>query len=183
MVEHGLRVGEIQWGRVLIIEPIEGSNRVLIADDRLLDWIAVRLPHVGANHDWHGRGRAIGIGMGGEIIAGMAVLDMDKRFGNAEIAMAATTPRWASRATIRKMLAYPFEQLNCRRITTVTAASNEAALKMNRQLGFQHEGVMRKALGEEDAVIMGLLKEEAERWLRLPVISRNVPELTMAATA
>lgn len=183
MVEHRLRVGEIQRRRILIVEPIEGSNRVLIVDDRLLDWIAVRIPHIGPNHDWHGRARAIGIGMDGQIIAGMAVLDMDKRFGNAEIAMAATTPRWASRATIRKLLAYPFEQLNCQRITTVTATSNEAALKMNRQLGFQYEGAMRKAFGDEDAIIMGLLKEEAERWLRIPQVSRNVPELTMAATA
>lgn len=183
MVVNGLCLGNVERRCFLIIEPIEGSNRVLIADDRLLDWIAARLPHVGADHDWHGRARAIGIGMDGEIIAGMAVLDMDKRFGNAEIAMAATTPRWASRSTIRKLLSYPFEQLNCRRITTVTAASNEVALKMNRQLGFQQEGVMRKALGDEDAIIMGLLKEEAERWLRLPDISRNVSELTMAATA
>jgi len=165
----------------LIIEPIPNSNRVIIADDRLLDWIAARIPHVGPDHGWHGRAHAIGVGIDGEIVAGMAI--MNTNGSNAEISMAATSPRWASRVTIRKMLEYPFVQLGLRRITTITAASNETALKMNRQLGFKQEGVMRYGMGDEDAIIMGLFREEADRWLQKPPGSDTNAANSMAATA
>jgi RimJ/RimL family protein N-acetyltransferase len=135
------------------------------------------------NHDWHGRAHAIGIGIDGEIVAGMAVMNVDNRHGNAEIAMATSGPRWASRATVRKLLEYPFCQLGLRRITTIISAANEPALKLNRQLGFKQEGVMRHGMGDEDAIIMGLLREEAERWLQSPVDSARNATSTMAATA
>lgn len=108
---------------------------------------------------------------------------MNTNGSNAEISMAATSPRWASRVTIRKMLEYPFIQLGLRRITTITAASNETALKMNRQLGFKQEGVMRYGMGDEDAIIMGLLREEADRWLQKPPGSDTNAANSMAATA
>ena len=147
----------------------------------MLDWIAERIPHVGPDHGWHGRAHAIGVGIDGEIVAGMAV--MNSNGCNAEISMAATSPRWASRTTIRKMLEYPFVQLGLRRITTITAASNETALKMNRQLGFKHEGIMRFGMGDEDAIIMGLLREEADRWLQPISVSGTNAAYSMAATA
>lgn len=148
----------------LIIEPIPNSRRVIIADDRLLDWIAVRIPHVGPDHNWHGRAHAIGVGLDGEILAAICISNVDK-FGNGELAMAADTPRWATRDTIRGFLAYPFGQLGLRRLTTITAASNERALRFNRGMGFQQEGTMRFGHGDEDAIIMGLLREDAQRWL------------------
>ena len=168
---------------LLIIDDIAGSNCILIADDRLLDWIAARIPSVGPNHGWHGRAHAIGIGLDGEIIAGMALMNVDRQHGNAEIAMAASTPRWASRSTIRKLLEYPFCQLGLRRVTTIIAASNATALKMNRQMGFKQEGIMRFGMGDEDAIIMGLLREEAEKWLQPRACPDNDVAYSMAATA
>jgi hypothetical protein len=65
------------------------------------------------------------------------------------------------------LLAYPFEQLGVGRISTFTRASNTRALKLNRLLGFREEGRIRQGYGDEDAVLMGLLRCEAPAWLKL----------------
>lgn len=165
MVQYRLCLGKIQWRGVLIVEPIEGSNRVLIVDDRLLDWIAVRIPHLGLEHNWHGRAKAIGIGEGGKILAAVAISGMDTHNWNAELSIASDTPRWATRGALRKILSYPFDQLGLGRVTAVCLSSNTKAINLNLKLGFKQEGRMRKAAGDDDVIIMGLLREEAERWL------------------
>ena len=151
----------------MLLERI-GADRFLLVDDRLLDWIAARIPQVGPDHGWGGKARAIGVVVAGEIVAGMACMDWDQRHGNIEIAMAADSARWASRDTIRRLLAWPFDQLGCRRLTTIIAADNDRALRLNEGLGFKREGLMRHGFGERDAVILGLLKEELPAWAVAP---------------
>lgn len=165
MVQYRLLLGNVQRGCFLIVEPIEGSNRHLIVDDRLLDWIAVRIPHLGLGHNWHGRARAIGIGEDGKILAAVAISGMDTHNWNAELSIASDTPRWATRGALKKILSYPFDQLGLGRVTAVCLSSNARAINLNRKLGFKEEGRMRRAAGDDDVIIMGLLKEEAERWL------------------
>lgn len=151
----------------MLLERI-GADRFLLADDRLLDWIASRIPRVGRDHDWHGRARALGVVLHGEVVAGMAVLDHDRKHGAAEIAMAADNPRWATRETIRKLLAYPFGQLGCQRLTTIIEASNARAIRFNEGLGFRREGLIRRAYRDADAIVLGLLKEELPAWALAP---------------
>jgi RimJ/RimL family protein N-acetyltransferase len=107
----------------------------------------------------------LGVWDGENILAAMVVYGYSRRKGQCHIAMVADTPKWASKSVISALLKYPFEQLGCRRVTTYTASKNERALRFNRGMGFKQEGLMRHAYGEDDCVIMGLLKEEAPEWM------------------
>ena len=150
----------------MLLERIPNSNRVIVAnDDRLLHWMAARIPNMVPSPT----ARAIGIGENGEIIAAMAVLGVNQRYRTAEVAIASDNPRWATRGVLRAFLRYPFEQLGLQRITAISAASNHAAINFNLKLGFKVEGVIRRGYGDEDCVVMGMLREEAEKWLRPPV--------------
>lgn len=108
----------------------------------------------------------IGIARHGRIVAG--VLYNVFRWPSIEATIVSTTPRWATREVIHAILAYPFLQLKCHRITAVTAVENLAARRFLEKLGFVHEGTARRAFVSGDAAIYGLLKEEAQRWLDMP---------------
>lgn len=139
----------------------------LIIDPRIADWVAAHIPDFGTGADF-GPCEALGIGMGGEIIGGVVYNNWQPAYKSIELTAAATSPTWlGSRATARALLAYPFEQLGVGRISTFTRASNERALKLNRLLGFREEGRVRLGYGDEDAVLMGLLRCEAPAWLKL----------------
>lgn len=147
----------------IILEPI-GPGRYLLPDDRLLYWIADRIPGVKAEN-WLGYARALGVVIDGKIIAAMALGAMER--GNVEISFAADSPRWATRDTIRRMMAWPFDQLDCHRVTTRIAATNARALKFNEGIGFKREGVIRRGWSRnEDCVLLGLLRDEAPEWMR-----------------
>ncbi len=72
---------------------------------------------------------------------------------------------WMTRTYLRAMFAYPFQQLGLRRAETRTKSSNLHALQFIEKLGFRHEGVRRQAFGEDDAVLMGMLRGEC-RWIK-----------------
>jgi RimJ/RimL family protein N-acetyltransferase len=146
-------------------EPIAGG-RVIIVDNRMLNWIALRIPAMGAGYEWQ-KASAIGLGHKGKIIAGMAVHNFLPHYKSCELTFASTTPTWATRTSIAAMLAYPFVQLGVRRIMTVIAASNTRAIRVNEHLGFKLEGRCRYGCGDEDALIFGLLREETPAWMNL----------------
>lgn len=155
----------------MILEKI-GERRYLLVDDRLLGWIAARIPGVDADN-WKGFARALGLVVDGEIIAAMALGGWER--GNIEVSFAADSPRWATRDTIRRMMAWPFQQLNCHRVTTRIAKSNHRAIRFNLGLGFRQEGIIREGWGPgEDAILLGLLRSEAPEWM--------VPHDALAAT-
>lgn len=148
----------------MLLDPIPGSSRFILADDRVMDWIAARIFTIPQGYRWE-QARAIGLVEGGKILAGMVVHNYVPSSRNCHISFAGDNPRWATRSSIRAFLRYPFEQLNCRRVTTGTPSRNERALRFNAGLGFVHEGVMRWGFGNDDCVIMGLLREESPEWM------------------
>lgn len=80
---------------------------------------------------------------------------------------AAGEPGWLTRGAVREMLRYPFQQIACIRVTTLIAPANKASRTLNEKLGFKLEGKLRNGLGSgRHLLIYGLLKEEAERWLK-----------------
>ena len=131
-----------------------------------MDWVAERIPRIGKGYRWP-QGSAIGLVSGGELIAGMVVHDYVPEAGNCQLTFAASRPTWATKASIAAMMAYPFGQLKCRRVTTYIALSNERAIRFNLGLGFKQEGRVRFGFGDEDALIFGLLREEAPAWMGL----------------
>jgi hypothetical protein len=87
-------------------------------------------------------------------------------FGHSiEMSGAFDTPGWCLPDTMRRLFAYPFIQLGCVRMTTITAKNNKPARMIDEGFGFKLEGTARKGWdGKQDAMIYGMLAEEC-KWL------------------
>lgn len=130
------------------------------------DWVASRLTETTRFKD----GQALGIfGAGGQLLAGVVYHGWRPQTGNIEASVAAVSPRWARRGVLRAVFHYPFEQLECRRVTAIVADHNERSRRFLEGIGFVQEGVMREGSIGGDAIIYGLLRSEAERWLKAEV--------------
>lgn len=106
---------------------------------------------------------ALGVVRRGVLVGGVVY----HNFQDFDIQMSCAFTRsdWALRGTIRALFDYPFNTLNCVRVTSVVGRRNKAAKKLLSDLGFKLEGVREKALdGVEDEFCFGLLKENC-RWI------------------
>jgi ribosomal protein S18 acetylase RimI-like enzyme len=86
-------------------------------------------------------------------------------FPNIEVTFVTASPNWASPGAVKTILRYPFQQLNCKRITATTEATNQRARAFLCRLGFKQEGYHPDATPNGDAVTYGLLRKDAARWL------------------
>lgn len=145
------------------LQPIEGGRAILI-DDRMLEWIAQRIPAMGSGYQWQ-MASAIGLVAKGKIIAGMALHTYLPHYKSCELTFAAETPLWATKQSIRALLAWPFEQLGIERLTSIIASSNKRAIRLHEGLGYTLEGVCRQGCRPDDAMIYGLLKTETPEWM------------------
>lgn len=145
------------------IEHISGKTDLII-DPRVPDWVAAHIPDFGPASNF-GPCIGLGVGMGGVLIAGVVYSDFQPCYRSVQLSMAATSPAWARRTTIRALLNYPFKQLGVGRVTTLTRASNERAIRLNVGLGFAREGIIREGYGNDDMVVMGLLRKDAAKWI------------------
>ena len=71
-----------------------------------------------------------------------------------------------SRNFMDAIVRYAFEQLQCKRITGTILKSNKKSRKFAEQFGAKLEGVMRDAHEKGDVCIYGLMKKDAEKWMR-----------------
>jgi RimJ/RimL family protein N-acetyltransferase len=126
---------------------------VLITDksDALAGWVAGRLPHVG-NVDQFGTYAAIGVASGtgpdDRIIAAMVLWDINPGYGRCQVTMASANARWASRATLRAVLAVPFMEYGLNRIWTVFPAPLTRVGRFLKAIGFTCEGTLRDHFGK-----------------------------------
>lgn len=67
---------------------------------------------------------------------------------------------WAWPFFVRHAFAYPFLQLNCRRVTGLVARKNTDSQRLCQRMGFELEGVMKEALPHDDLLIYGLLRSK-----------------------
>lgn len=132
-------------------------------DEIIAKWVADRTPRRNSEFTNY---VAIGIAKNGKIIAGVVYSNHYPEFKNIELSMAAESPMWATKDIIASLLRYPFIQLGCNRITTCTSSRNKRALRFNYGVGFRREGVIRRGYGNHDMIICGMLRKEAERWLK-----------------
>ena len=101
----------------------------------------------------------------GRLAAGVVFHNYDARAGDIEVAIAAESPRWASREVFYTAFAYPFLQLGCRRVTARVPVANMRARRLVEGAGFVLEGLVRSAAPDGgDVLIYGMLKEEC-RWV------------------
>jgi len=98
---------------------------------------------------------------GGEMVGAVIFHNYDARARNVEVAIAADTPRWLSRERLELIFDVAFNQIGVRRITARVDTSNTRSRKLAEGLGFQLEGLLRKAAVDGgDVLIYGLLREE-----------------------
>jgi RimJ/RimL family protein N-acetyltransferase len=96
------------------------------------------------------------------------------RYHDIEITFVTSTPsRWATKATVRSLLHYPFYQLGVKRMSAITKKSNKKARNLLEAFGFRLEGVHPFAdNGTGAACSYGLYRDNA--------ISKWFPEVELA---
>lgn len=109
-----------------------------------------------------GPSTTIGVVRDGHVVAGAVFNNFS--WPSIEITFASTTPRWATKDAVRSILAYPFVQLNCRRLTAITKATNQPARAFLCRLGFEIEGFHPYFFADGDAISFGLLRCNC-RWI------------------
>jgi hypothetical protein len=136
---------------------------ILIGADALVgEMVKSRIPHMRGQS--FGDHTTLGVVRQGRLLGG--VVYYGYRGFDIQIAVAFDSKGWALPGTLRALLAYPFDQLGCERITAVTSKRNKAARKILAKVGFRLEGVIRRGLdGMHDGCVYGLLKHEC-KWLK-----------------
>lgn len=71
-----------------------------------------------------------------------------------------------SRRFLKYLAEYAFVHLGCVRVTARSRASNTRVANQAHRLGFKQEGVQRRFYGDEDAILFGLLRDEAGKMFR-----------------
>lgn len=131
------------------------GERIVFDADGLDRWVAHRVQVPG----WLGPHHSVAFYRDGALV-GAAVFDAFTQY-DCCIHLAileAPVPVWVLRA----VFGYPFTQLRLRRVTGLVRAGNEAALALAKRNGFVEEGRKRKAMGDDDEIILGLLREDCE---------------------
>ena len=132
---------------------------LLLGHDRAVsEWVRREL---GMATDF-GPSVAIGAVCEDKLIAG--VVYYCYRHPNIEMAVAAISPRWANKTTLKGFFDYPFNQLGCSRVTVLVDADNEQVRRFDERLGFVYEGTLREANPNGDAAMYGMLKSEC-KWI------------------
>lgn len=123
-------------------------------DEELLPWAA----NIIGIERFRDDARAIGRSIGG-ILRCVAVFDT---FTASDCNMHIASDgggHWLNREFLVHAFAYPFVTCNLRRVTAMVAASNHAALKFDRHLGFVDEGFHPQAMPDDDIHSLGMLRQ------------------------
>jgi len=112
--------------------------------------------------NWGEWAQAIGYERNGELLA----VVIYNNLADLNISMhvvAKTGRRWCVPEFVSAAFRYPFVQLRLNRVTAYVPSKNEAALKLDKHLGFIEEGRIREALDDgDDLIVLGILKREWE---------------------
>lgn len=126
-------------------------------------WVASRIEFMAANPDF---GPCIAIGVvdeAGNLLAGVVLHDYHPDWGAVSMSHAALTPKWLTKRIISGIMSVPFVQYGVGRVTATTPRKATSACQFLRKFGFRQEGVIRRGLGNDDALVWGLLSEEWDR--------------------
>lgn len=97
------------------------------------------------------------------LVAGVTFYD--HRGHSVMMAGAATSARWALRRDIMKeMFQFPFRELGCERMQSTVAVDNLRSRRFTEGIGFEQEGLLRRAYNGKDAILYGMLRDECP-WL------------------
>lgn len=91
------------------------------------------------------------------------------------VSIAAVSPRWATRHTIRAILSIPFEQYRCRKVYAMIASDNERSLRLCEGLKFTREATLRHHYGKRrHAIILSMMEHEFRQHWWAPKKAREM---------
>lgn len=123
-------------------------------EDRLLPWAEARIGCGPFRRDAY----SMGLEKDGELVA-VVVFDTFSKV-DAHIHIASDgSGRWMNKELLLSTFAQAFVHWKLNRLTGVVPAKNEVALKFDQNLGFEIEGRCRRALPDDDVIILGLLRD------------------------
>lgn len=131
------------------------------ADDLVRAFVQARIRE--SREGGFGPSTALGVVRDGKLLGGVVYNNFNGHDIHASYAF--DNPKWASRAVLRILFGYPFNQLGVVRMTAVIGRRNKHARKMVERLGFKQEGVHPKAVdGRQDAISYGCLRANC-KWI------------------
>lgn len=155
------------------------AKRLIVNRDEWVGpWVASRIKGFTFSSQYSAIGLA---GPTGDLIAG-CIYDEYREHHDINMHLAAMPgSRWMNREFLREGFRYPFLYLDCKRVTGLVRADNEAAQRLDEHLGFTLEGVLRrKCIDGADLLVYGMLREEC-RWLKVGAKSGCQPFRESAA--
>lgn len=106
----------------------------------------------------------IGVERGGRLILGVVYHGFTA--ADVQISAASISPLWADPGVLAALYAYPFLQLQVRRLTAIVPESLKRVHRTLVHMGFAIEGRHRYGFGLEASVTFGMVREECP-WLPL----------------
>lgn len=133
---------------------------ILGFDDIVGNWV---WPQLGSK--WiPGRGNAIGLVDDlNKIVAGWTYSDFNGV--NCVVDVVAQADGWCTPDVLWMLFSYPFEQLDCKRITSPVADSNAHCIKFVEWLGATREATLKDACKTGDVHLYRMFREDC-RWLK-----------------
>jgi len=126
----------------------------IIIGEQVCRWVAER---TGGQY-FAGSGQGIGWSKDGALVAGVL---FDNHTGRSvQMHVAAIGKRWMVREYLYACFRYPFEQLKVNKVIGLVDSSNAAALKFDRHLGFEPEGMIRDAGQAGDIIILTMTRAQ-----------------------
>jgi len=104
-----------------------------------------------------------------QIALGLAFYNYVPWYRGIEVAIALELPDGNNGALLRGMIKnamlYPFEKLQCQRVTAMVPKRADKSRKLVKTIGFQEEGKIRHGFLIDDCILYGLTKRDAEaKW-------------------
>ncbi len=131
-------------------------------DAELSQWLQKRIPHFSASPET----RCVGVVRGKSLVGVVAYSNFSQPgeiwAGDVEMSCAADSPRWWSREVGRAMFKIPFEQFGCERVTARVRKKDKRTRRFVEGIGFKLEGIMRRALKNDDICVYGFLRRDWE---------------------
>jgi RimJ/RimL family protein N-acetyltransferase len=140
----------------------------LVVGSAVVEWVGAMTGHPRTD-------AAIGIGYerDGKIVQGVIFTDYTGPSIQIHIACAEGSAFFPT--FVAAVMDYPFVQLGCRRVTAFVAAKNLKSRILAEHFGGFLEGVMRDALDDDDLIVYGLLRRDAQQWLTARFSDRLKP--------
>jgi RimJ/RimL family protein N-acetyltransferase len=109
-----------------------------------------------------GFGNCKAIGFGDPLVAGVVYHNWNPEGRVIELSSASTTRKWVSRANLKVIFGYPFDELDCQLCVARISEHNARARRIWRALGATEYRIPR-FYGRDEAMIIATLPVEAWR--------------------